>query len=396
MGKMINLIAATTVITLLSAPVKAQSRNGRHGQSTDQQASGKKTYTDDEIKKIMDKNSYPDYDSDKATVTVIYALYQPINNRHTKSERLENLSWSRKEVEDIGTKYAEYWSVYNEQMHQYEPMEALWNQLKSTPSRSKTNKFYGSHTFIDQFESEVVERSGRLGNPVYTVPKMLNDVEEKAKGNNAILEKDDFKSANYQDKQKQVNSAWTSVELDMEDIDYDIGLAKYKLGDDNSDLKDLYKKRDETAANIATYKKDFDSKFLSACMADLAKIKPPAEVYAGADKQKFKKAIYEEWARVFYKEDTIVKIIFNGGKWSLDNRREYRDASFDGSVISATDKSNSYLDVTIIYKDPKDQAGILNMWKGYIDKDNKDGSYTYHICPEGGYLPDKILAKNVK
>lgn len=389
MKKLMQVIFAAGLMTLLSSYVHAQSRSGYNRQQSGQQTQPQKTYTQDEIAKIMDKKSYPDYDADKADIDQIFALYNS-TKKEGKAERLEKLKWSKQRLEEISKKYTEYWQVYSQQVKQLEPMDAKYEKLK-------TSAKYGPKTgYVDVFEAEVEKDIKRGGNPVYAVPQKLSAVEEKAKGVSGIFEKPDFKAANYDGKQKQGNNAWTSVNLDMADIDWDIALAKYQQGADNSAVMDLVKKRNETAATIEGYKKDFNTKLTAMCMTELAAVKQPADVYTGADKEQLKKAIQAEWKKGYCKENTLMKIIFTSAKWDRDDRRVYENASNDGSVITAHNESNSYLNLSIIYKDAQGSPEILNMWEGYIDKDNKDGSFTWHICPEGGYFPKKILAKNVK
>lgn len=390
MKKIIHLIWGLSAIIFLPVTAQAQYRSGNSRQTSNQVNTEKKTYTEAEIAKLMDIKSYPDYDLDKAEIDRIYALYNS-TSRTGKVERLEKLKSSKQKVEEIGKKYSEYWSVYWDQMKKMEPMDAKWEKLKS-PVRS-----YGPKTsFIDIVQEEADKKLKQQGNPTFVVPKMLSDAEAKAKGNSTLFDKPDFKSANYDNKQKMANSKWASVNLDLEDINYIIALAKYKSGEESSDVKELMKKRDESVANIDGYKKDFNSKVVSLCMAELATIKPPMEIYTGGDKEQLRKAIQAEWKNGYCKENTLVKIIFNGSKWTKDNRRIYENASSDGSVVTARDQSNSYLDVTIIYKDPKDSPEMLNEWDGYVDKDNTEGKNYFHICPEGGFGPKKILAKNVK
>jgi acid stress-induced BolA-like protein IbaG/YrbA len=388
MKKIIHLLSGVTALLLLTITTNAQSRGSNNRQSQAQQAQ-QKSYTPEEIAKIMDKKSYPDYDADKADIDRIYALYNS-SKREGKAERLEKLAWSKQRLDEVGKKYGEYWQVYWQQVKQQEPMGAMYQRLKTTAK-------YGPKTgYVDVFEAEVEKDIKRSGNPVYAVPQKLSAAQEKAKGISSIFDKSDFKEANYDGKQKQANSAWTSVTLDMQDIDWQIALAKYQQGADNNDVKKLLKNRDETEAAIEGYKKDFDTKLVSVCMKELAAIKQPAEVYAGADKEQLRKAIQTEWKKGYCKDNTLVKIIFTSSKWDRDDRRVYENASNDGSVITAHNESDSYLNVSIIYKDKQGQPEILDMWEGYIDKDNKGGGFTWHICPEGGYFPKKILAKNVK
>jgi len=363
-------IAATIVLLLASTFSYAQTSTP--------------AYTDAQINKIMDKSSYPNYDKDKTDMEKIKTIfYHPGNsyNYKTSIEKLENIKWAKSKIDSVSKAYSEYWKVYKDQMKKREECDYLYELVK---------------TQIKEFE-DYIKNTDNGANPVFTVPKQLDDALELAKSKQDIVNSERYKSLKFSEKRNYVKSEWYRVDDEVLGADYQIAKLKYTKGENYEGLGALIKKREEAVSSINALKSELDSKVVEASMAELENIKMPAEVYAGADKATLKKNLTEYWAKdIECKEYKLLKVIFNHAGWERKQGTQYQRNSSDHNQITGTDYNYSFLEVTVIFQRPGDAAEIANMFEAEVSKDNINKTVEYgFICSDERSFK-QILTKNVK
>ncbi|MFI5150719.1 MAG: hypothetical protein ACHQRM_13365 [Bacteroidia bacterium] len=352
------------------------------GYSFSQNSNQKTAYSDEQLLKILDKKSYPHYAEDQEALKKMKSVFIHDGNSYnpkTDVEKLGILKWTKAKLDSIASTYAEYWRIYEEQMKKKEDLDYQYSRLKKE---------------IKEFETHLgaMEQGGE--NAVVAGSQTLDKALEKAKTKADILTTDNYKKLKYSEKEDYVRSQWDRVEDELETVRFRIALLTYRKGGNDGGVGILTKKMQEAETEIQAVRKDFDTKMLETCKADLDKVKLPAEVYAGADKEKLRTYLKTEWSKsVQCKECKLMKVVFNHPAWEQKKGREYKKHN---DQVTGTDINYSFLEVTVVFQRSGDIPEVLSMFEAEISKDNINKTMEAgFICGDPRSFK-KILAKNVK
>ena len=131
--------------------------------------------------------------------------------------------------------------------------------------------------------------------------------------------------------------------------------------------------------------KEFDSKKSDNDAALVAKAKPPADVYKGADKEKLKTMIKAEWAKT-YPDEKIIGIRFPKETWKREVSKEWV-----GDTLKSYDMSYYYAGV-IIKLDDK----MAMVYTAVANKDNLSGELSIGVNTKQSFTSYKILLSSLK
>lgn len=339
-------------------------------------------YTEEEVIKIMDKKSYPNYNSDKAELEAIRKMYggsssydddsyggsssnhdeehdekvKELNFIDPDVNRIENLINTKTKFDKFTNVYAIYWKVYQEQMNSQEPMEKSYNDAKNS---------------IKSFESKI-NPNNINGNPLFLAQKEMD---------NAVP---------YAEKADPAGSSnWNQSEYHMKNASRYIAIIKYQKGTNAAGLSDLVSKNEETKAKIIALKKQFDSKLAAIEYAKIDEKRAPGEKYSGADKESLRQRVIAAWNKQNCKDFKVVKVIFSGSDW-----KRTRGTDYIKSYSTFTDYDYSELYFTFILKGVADQS-IAYICGDFFHLDNlskKMRDLELSCTPEC----EKMLSKNLK
>lgn len=372
----------------------------------------KKEYTEEEIMKIMDKNSYPDYKKHMNVLSFIDSIYNFKSNSHghhdeedeseikepTLVDKVNWLKWSFSSLDTIKKIYSEYWKVYMEQTKATEPMRKKYDEL-AMDKYDENGKYnygfvgYGAVTgFLQSVKSESDYKN--KGNPIFTIPIELDKIVESTNARFEELNSSYFTGASYDEQKNFFKNPNSQRQWTLDQIDYKIAVYIYTKGENDVGTGKLLAKRNEVQEELNKADKKLNEEIITKATAianaNLEKLFPPNELYNGSDKEILRKQILAEWSNSDCKQKKIVKVIFTEPKWQSRSGRDY-DKNAHGNW-TGSDYNYSKMYFTIICKDPSDKPEHLRIIDGSVYKDNIAKSKDISFSCNGNL----ILSKNVK
>lgn len=133
--------------------------------------------------------------------------------------------------------------------------------------------------------------------------------------------------------------------------------------------------------------KEFDAKKAENDAAIVAKAKPPADIYKGADKEKLKSMIKAEWIKA-YPDEKILAVRFPKETWERRKERTWYDSS-----NSWVDSDMSYYYAGVIIKLDDKMAMV---YTAVANKNNLSGQLSIGVQTKESFTSYKILLSSLK
>lgn len=320
-------------------------------------------YTEEQVAKIMDKASYPDYNADMKILEEAKKLYIFYQNGNTfygtlsydRAEALKQVQQYpkyRDSVAQIGQKYNEYWEVYRAKMNDKEAMEKLYLEDKKG---------------VDKFQQTI-----NYADPAADADKQLEAALAKAeelKARGSV--KDTWNNDEYKLK----------VAPALEDARFFHAAYVAQKGNDEA-AKALDQKIADYTAKCEKIKNDIRA-------AELAAVKCPVDAYKGADKEAMKKKVRDYWTKM-YPQDKILGVYIIDQNWDRQ-----KGSNWNSNYNRYENYDNSWLMVQVVVKDSEELASIYeaSIQKNHMKNNEIDLSY---FNKQLGIRKGEMLVKNVK
>lgn len=330
-----------------------------------------KAQSEADIMRIMDKNSYPNYNKDLATLLRIDTLYnyEKYNVRPSMAVKIKNLEWAKGEIDRINKVYDEYWKVFSSKMGKEEAMYSLSTKLYTPESNSRR-----ASGFIVYFEIGLKNNSGDLFFPTQGI---LDKVIKQVTDNMALLNDTE---RDYYEKNDLAKTWWLVVNRDLDQADANISIMQYKKGQENEQVKSILNRMKETANEVNSKRIEFNAKMdaLKTTTAQAEKI--PVDLYQGADRTNLITNIKKQ-----VNNEKVIKVILPDAKWETHK-----------GIQDGTSYHYLVMNIYVITQDPESSVFAFKNFGTFTTSPKKDFENGVLEFTPGSYGPHYILIKNLK
>ncbi|MBI3502890.1 MAG: hypothetical protein HY063_13955 [Bacteroidetes bacterium] len=338
-----------------------------------------KKYSKDELNKVLDIKSYPDYEKDNARLKEINREYY--NHGNYLNDLTKPANDFQKACEDtaaLAKKYRDYWNAsldYNNM-----PGE-MYNMYNETQAKMNDFKKYMAQNYSG---TDVLAKK--------EIEKIISETEESAKSKHNITA--------------------SRFGGEYSNIDFYIAAIRMLKGTNDATAMNLQTQAEDSKKKIETMNAEVNQKYEAEQQADkkereekekkefeekAASTKCPKEIYAGADKETLRKNLTAAWKTdMECKDYKLLKVIFHSANWEKKKGTQYERNANNTNEITGTDFNYSFLEVMVVFQMPDDAPEIANMFEAEVAKDNINKTVAYNfICRKVDSF-EPILTKNVK